>query len=122
MNKERLQTLATFLKKVPSNKFDLGHWRVHVDNEDGPPVTDLNECGTTACAIGWACSIPEFIEAGLVYKEWGPTFDGHVSWGAPIEFFGISRKVANLLFSAHAYSANASARTVADRIETVISI
>jgi hypothetical protein len=129
MNKERLRLLAEFLKTVNPVKFDLctwrspspGDWTISEVLRSDKSLLD-NDCGTTGCAIGWACVIPEFIEAGLVYKEEGPTFDGYVSWEATEAFFDIPPKVATLLFSSNEYPFNTSAHVVADRIETVISI
>lgn len=76
----RLQTLVDFLKTVEPNRFDLDYWRNRPDldnllrvdaNHSAAIVTDeelKNECGTTACAMGWACTIPEFQQSGLIYQ------------------------------------------------------
>lgn len=59
--KKRLLMLADFLDNLPEERFDYSHWAG--DNWGGK--SDLS-CGTTACALGWATTIPELAEAGLV--------------------------------------------------------
>jgi hypothetical protein len=43
-----------------------------------PTVKDLHACGTTACALGWAMTVPSFRRAGLfmVQTAWGYTVEG----------------------------------------------
>lgn len=53
MNAERLLRLADHLDTVPAVVFDMTQWAMRAD------------CGTVACALGHACSIPEFAAAGL---------------------------------------------------------
>jgi hypothetical protein len=60
-HKRRLLKLATFLDELPENRFNYRHW-VDKDTWKGKP--DLS-CGTTACALGWATTIPEFRNLGL---------------------------------------------------------
>lgn len=69
MNKEKLLKLADFLDTVPANRFDFGVWTSH----DWNPET--HSCGTTACALGWAASMPEFQAEGLRFME-GTGVDG----------------------------------------------
>lgn len=57
MNVERLTKLAEFLEGVPPEHFDMRIWG-----------TDA-ECGTSGCAIGWACQVPEFKDAGLALVQ-----------------------------------------------------
>lgn len=72
MNIERLTILAKFLETVQDNKLDLYNWRNNTAT--GIPSSDvldealINDCNTTACAMGWACTIPEFKDAGLSYS------------------------------------------------------
>lgn len=54
MNKRRLQRLATMLCEVPINKFNMDHW------------AKKQNCGTTACALGYAGMFKPFRKAGLV--------------------------------------------------------
>lgn len=70
MNVERLTILAKFLETVQDNKLDMLSWRSN-DSEKSYEVFDndlIHDCNTTACAMGWACTIPEFKEAGLSYS------------------------------------------------------
>lgn len=64
-----LETLKEFLKTIATEKFDLDSWR-YTDNTEIFISDDYlkNECGTTACAMGWAATLPEFKEAGLIYS------------------------------------------------------
>lgn len=61
--KRRLLKLADFLEKLPKERFDFSRW---VGNNWGGK-SNLS-CGTSACAIGWASTIPSFRKAGLVLK------------------------------------------------------
>lgn len=62
--KRRLLKLADFLFDLPKQRFDFYKW---VGPEwKGKP--DLS-CGTTACALGWATTIPSLRKAGLRLKE-----------------------------------------------------
>ena len=60
MNAERLTLLTTELRKWPCEQFNFGVW---VDDDwKGKP--DLS-CGTSACALGVATTIPVFQALGL---------------------------------------------------------
>lgn len=67
MNVDRLNKLANLLDTVPPEKFDLNYWGLVSKVARVPNTLDISkdECGTVACACGWACTIPEFREAGL---------------------------------------------------------
>jgi hypothetical protein len=56
----RLIRLAKFLDTLPPERFDYG--RFVGDGWEGKQ--DLS-CGTTACALGWAATMPEFRALGL---------------------------------------------------------
>jgi hypothetical protein len=60
INKKRILNLADFVEKLPRNRFGFASWVGH--NWGGKP--DLS-CGTTACALGWATTMPEFSRLGL---------------------------------------------------------
>ena len=143
----RLQTLADFLKTVEPERFDLDYWRnrpdldnlLRVDADDSAAiVTDeelKNECGTTACAIGWACTIPEFQQSGLIYKV--DSTGGDVCYtnkgkdtviytgAAAVKRFFVfnSHHTAQLLFYPHNYQkeGDTSINEVIDRIEKFIT-
>ncbi len=81
MNAARLLLLADFLDKLPPERFRFATWVG--DTWGGKP--DLS-CGTTACALGWATTIPEFREAGL---RMAPAIrDGLNSWPAHVALVG----------------------------------
>lgn len=106
--KQRLQTLANFLRTCAPEKFDLENWR-SAPHTLSPTDEDLNTCGTTACAVGWACSMPEFKAEGLYYNGHMPVYapvDAQPLsyWRAVEEFFGLSFIEARWLFSIECYS------------------
>jgi hypothetical protein len=103
----RLKVLAAYLRTVPESQFDLGSWV----GEDWKGKPDLS-CGTTACAVGWATTIPEFQQLGLrLYRsdpeydmnEASPEFEGLHSFTAVSCFFGIDVDKVNYLFMGHRY-------------------
>jgi hypothetical protein len=56
----RLLVLADFLEKLPAERFDYSEWcRGDVS------------CPTTACALGWCPSIPEFASKLELFHEHG---------------------------------------------------
>src|SRR5665213_1578337 len=57
--KGRLLKLANYLDEVPAERFSFVSW-VGSDWKEGESL-----CSTTACALGHACSIPEFQALGL---------------------------------------------------------
>lgn len=106
MNTDRLLKLADRLDTVPPDRFDLDAW-FQSFTED--------ECGTAACAVGWACTIPEFNAAGFraemsddgycLCPQYIPADTGPVytSWAAVREFFGLTQPEADRLFFAGSY-------------------
>lgn len=93
---DRLMRLTDLLDTIEPEAFDLEFWK-----RSGP------NCGTTACAIGHACTIPEFIEAGLqlhvdVQEEEETTYfvayKNYISSSAVMEFFGLDYNQAMWLF------------------------
>jgi hypothetical protein len=115
MNVERLTILADMLDTVPETRFDLREWK----------------CGTTACAVGWACSNKQLQEQGLSYDD-APTYDGVRGWRAVDKFFEFAgppiggatkkgtTKIAVRLFDADSYPDHATPKMVAMRIREVI--
>lgn len=85
---------AEFLEGVPRRDFSMFVWGVGRD--DGMP-----ECGTLACALGYACAVPEFREAGLRYdNEDRITYRGRYYSDAGCKFFGLSVQQGIDLFHA----------------------
>jgi hypothetical protein len=60
VSNQRLLLLADFLEVLPIDRFDYNHW-VGLNWKGAPDLS----CGTTACALGWACAMPEFQALGL---------------------------------------------------------
>lgn len=74
-NTPALRTLAAFLRTVPRKKFNYCSWAGPEYNGAATAV----DCGTTACAFGWATAIPEFRAQGLCLKGTpGPYNDAFV--------------------------------------------
>ncbi|AKV03166.1 hypothetical protein AKJ09_09829 [Labilithrix luteola] len=60
IHKARLLRLADFLDTIPEKSFDFACWVSGEFGDDG-----ALSCGTTACAFGWATTMPEFRALGL---------------------------------------------------------
>jgi hypothetical protein len=58
-----------------------------------PKVSDLHSCGTAACALGWAMTVPAFRRAGLVmeFDFGGQAYveNSHEVFGIDSDFFGL---------------------------------
>lgn len=99
----RLLKLATFLEKLPRRRFDYGSWA----GTDWKGSSDLS-CGTTACALGWATTIPAFRRLGLklVWADDGPdeypyprpVCHQHYSEEAATKVFNLNSEEARFLF------------------------
>lgn len=119
MNKQRLKVLSKHLRENVST-LDMSRW--------------ADECGTASCAMGHACTIPEFKAAGLHLMEgYGvtifPAFDGAHSYYAAQRFFNLSREDALHLFDPYCYvqmfpdifKSGLHPAAVADRIDALIA-
>lgn len=138
MRTDLLLTLAKFLRNLPPSRFDIQRWRCRGAGENSKFVEDADletDCGTRACAIGWACTIPEFKELGLDFKPWTdglddgesamfgePHFNHSFGFEASALFFGISFGDAIELFSDESYPSgvDATPSEVADKIEIFV--
>jgi hypothetical protein len=128
VNKKRLRILAKFLRNVDRKHFHLKSW-CEIDGgtlQDGAIKTV--GCGTTACAVGWAASIPSFRRDGfhLVRNIFGgatPYFKGQGSHFAPIDFFGLSLSESHSLFMPDSYPTrdHKNPLAVAKRIERLLA-
>lgn len=109
MNTERLLVLADYLEKLPEERFNISYWQ-------------MVACGSIACALGHACYIPAFQEAGLKLWQGVPRYkiDSGITAGA--SFFGISRNKASELFLSAGYPASTkiTAKTVAEKIRRLV--
>lgn len=108
MNTKRLLKLADHLETVPRSKFYLSVW----------------SCGTQACAIGHACSIPSFKRAGLKLKLWfgilKPSFDNQTGFSAAMAFFDLTWPEIDRLFAASGPSDRTTPKQVAKRIREFV--
>jgi hypothetical protein len=122
---QRLRKLADFLKTVPEAKFDIGDWATKGFNPGNP---EASECGSVACAVGWACTIPEFQAEGLHMHNSTPIYaaeDGNAyqSWHAARIFFGLDYDESQQLFSGSYYpGGNAPPADVIKRIEDLLEV
>lgn len=115
MNVERLNKLIELLETIPDADFDLRNWigkynGVQMIDYVKPDLSFEGDCGTVACAIGWACLDPWFNSQGLKLDD-SPTlrtsepiyycpvdeFKYH-SFSAVGMFFDIARDKAEELF------------------------
>ena len=64
MNKTNVTILRDFMMDLPEDKFDIGDfffsWEFTEDCQN--LKASLHNCGTSACIVGWAVMLPEFIE------------------------------------------------------------
>ena len=113
MNQDRLLKLANHLRTVAPETFDLASW----------------SCGGAACAVGHACTIPEFQAQGikmgpyegLLLGSGVPRFGQYSGWPAVRAFFCLTWDQAQELFAGHCYPAGLDgAHHVADRIEEFV--
>jgi hypothetical protein len=110
---ERLKKMISLLMKIPDENFVITQW-VNKKLRDGNTIQKILEdvrdrsCGTAACAGGWACTDPDFIEQGLMLrKAWGdrvaPVYNGYKGLQAMAAFFEIPSMVADELFDSDWY-------------------
>ena len=139
MNEKRLLRLAKRLEVVAPKigkgvhgkrlpKFDMNLWYVRHLKED---------CGTSACAVGYAAILPEFVRQGFSIQaddyspnELVPTFvnkktkQRFIRWGAVNEFFDLLMYQSEYLFLPESYGSVSSAAitplTVAERIRSFV--
>lgn len=113
---KRLLKLAAFLRTVPRRRFDYSTWI----GEDWKGAQDLS-CGTTACAMGWAATMPEFRRLGLRLDEGVPSLDGNGDgFDAAQELFGLELSESIDLFAPDDGEANATPKQVAKKIEQFV--
>ena len=102
--KRRLLVLADKLDTLPLGRFNFARWA----GNDWKGAPDLS-CGTSACALGWSTTIPEFRALGLrLYMSNGIPWVGlehdmqGVSIGTPEKaaeyIFGLNQEEFDFLF------------------------
>ncbi len=109
----RLTKLADYMDALPkeaNEHFYMGDWFIHDGKHEHHfskrAITrrDLEFCGTSACAMGWASTIPAFRKAGLsVAPNSNLLLAGYQPKGSLFEiidrFFNIQREHSEHLFS-----------------------
>lgn len=94
MNKKRLMTLIHFMEtKVPKEHFDMSLFT------NGTAPTLRKDCGTSACALGWATAIPSFKRAGLAMRSGLPAYGDAEGFKAASFFFDLIPIECSMLFS-----------------------
>jgi hypothetical protein len=93
----RLLKLAKFLDSVQQKHFNMGWWGYAIDAE----------CGTVACAAGYATTIPEFQAEGLTAPDapctLQPAYGEFCGFHALGAFFGLTMPEAMNIFLATCY-------------------
>lgn len=131
--KRRLLKLAGFLEtaSIPKKRFDMNSWAENRDGETADPK--LIDCGTAACACGWATTIPAFRRAGfhlvddpatpsqpdIVFRD-----SGGFRWrnGDAVEaFFDLGGDEVERLFMPESYSSPPTPKQVAKRIRAFVA-
>ena len=137
----RLRKLADFLDKVPEYEFDYSTWsKGNLFKYWGEGYINafmkrkITTCGTTACALGWAATMPYFNRLGLSPTVTGTPMcsdkSGTVRIGpfeSAVKIFGLDFMEARFLFSPdadhdgrHSPRARASAKEVANHIRKFV--
>lgn len=114
--KRRVLKLIEFMEKLPrsANKhFDMDTWcshdgegHEHLKPGDVVAQSDVMACGTTACAAGWAATMPYFRRLGLELRWDGFDAAMYVNGRPDVMFskipglFKLSHDQADDLFSA----------------------
>lgn len=115
---QRLAKLATFLYRVPRDRFNMNRW---ILDGEGTLSLDSRVCNTQGCAIGWAtvlfadvgfCLSPDAGISGVPLPQWG-TRNG---WEAVEGLLDLSKVDALVLFENSDKTANLGPRQVAVRI------
>lgn len=125
MRVDLLEELANFLtdfKETEDTKFYLASW-YHASRS----------CGTTACAMGWACTLPSFREAGFrlvgitsehnLATRFHIEYGLHKNFGAVVVGLGIGSEAAEAMFSTGYYPTHGltTAAEVAERIRSFLA-
>jgi hypothetical protein len=128
----RLLKLADFLETVPRKHFNYNRWVG--DGWDGES-TDLVSCGTTACALGWAATMPAFRRLGLrlyrdpegmdgvCLKAAGDPYNGSPIYAADAaeEIFAVQGNEFDYLFTPSEGEEDATPKQVAKKIRRFVA-
>lgn len=117
MNKGRLLKLADLLETVDPSRFDMDRW--HSGSRFNENKLKFG-CGTTACAGGWACTIPSFKRAGLYISGRRPNYKGGLGFEALEDFFGITSRQSRAIFLDSGYPYHVHPIDVARKIKRLV--
>ncbi len=138
--KRRLLKLADFLENLDSELFNFSHYcEVQESMPSGmDPMKDPHRCGTTACALGWAPSLPFAKKSGFSLRTerigdtWTSTIftkNGKVIQPPRVwrELFGLSGIQADAIFQPGMSpfmdtTEDSSASDVADNIRKFVAV
>jgi hypothetical protein len=100
---ERLRTLYAVIFGIPARRVNLSSWRDGATRSETSDASMVEHaCGSTGCAVGWACAYPPFIKQGLTWEDNAPALDDATgrldSWDAVNSFFGLSGAQSDYLF------------------------
>jgi len=131
-----LMRLVRKLRSLPRRRFYYGYWA----GWEWTPGQDLETCGTKACALGWATTLPSLQKKGLhlsmnqhgtrqvlvkgMSYRYGSN-DVSRSIASASRVFGISHDEARSLFIPGVFdnslSSDATAKQVANHIEKFVA-
>ena len=101
MNRERIQSAITMMKRAIPRYFDMTNWQNEPHGhiiQIAQTESELHACGNTACFAGHLALSPEFQKAGgSVSKTGAPVFNGVRHTEAVAEYFDITYKLAGKL-------------------------
>lgn len=117
VRKDRLSLLATVLESLDGYiepKFDMNFWVRQLRFRSNAPKTpkELADCSTSACAAGFASTIPAFRKEGFVLRGRQPYYDGEEGFQACEKFFGLNAKQARRVFGG-------TSRTLAQEVQVI---
>ena len=119
--KRRLLAAAVYLESIPKDcwdHFDMNEWyqttKASEGEREGAPdeAAALLVCGTTACAGGWLCMVPEFRLLGLRLRRRrgyvcpdysGRPFVAGNGFEVLQQFFALSKKQSTSVFHGSGY-------------------
>lgn len=140
-NRRDLERFRDYLRAIPRRrykKFDMSHWAecntadkfVYGEFSERDLLRELREpsCNTSACALGYACSMPQFRRRGLRLhvEDDGtgyPVYGTEEGTWAGCAFFGIEHEAAAWLFDPIYYmtpTPDITPKMVAKRIDYLL--
>ena len=132
VHRRRLRALAKLLRSLTPREarehFYMGSWFTHLGAHAHrvptmPKEKDLTTCGTFACALGWATTIPQLQRAGLRLDacDCAVVFDGYHGAQAAAAVFGLDDMAARWLVTDQVRSGtDETPKQVARRIDRLI--